>query len=100
MTCRVEFPSRKSAPVLTVPIAALREDGEPGTQPGNGTSGTVLVVRDGIASLRQVQLGDANDSRQEIRRGLSAEDLIVVPASGQPSLQPGTRVRVIAYERG
>ncbi|ALN93645.1 efflux RND transporter periplasmic adaptor subunit [Lysobacter gummosus] len=102
MTCRVEFPSRKSAPVLTVPIAALREEGEATTTAaaGKGNTGTVLVVRDGIASLREVQLGDANDSRQEIRRGLSAEDLIVVPASGQPSLRPGTRVRVISYERG
>ncbi|MGO4777573.1 efflux RND transporter periplasmic adaptor subunit, partial [Lysobacter sp. 2RAB21] len=100
MTCRVEFPSRKAAPVLTVPIAALREEGEAVPAAGKGNTGTVLVVRDGIASLREVQLGDANDSRQEIRRGLSAEDLIVVPASGQPSLQPGTRVRVISYERG
>ncbi|MGH8083530.1 MAG: efflux RND transporter periplasmic adaptor subunit, partial [Lysobacter sp.] len=101
MTCRVEFSSRKSAPVMTVPIAALRDDAiEPAKSSSAATTGAVLVVRDGIASLREVQLGEANESDQEIRKGLSAEDLIVVPAPGQPSLKPGTRVRVVAYERG
>ncbi|MGO1070345.1 efflux RND transporter periplasmic adaptor subunit [Lysobacter sp. CA199] len=97
MTCRVEFPSRKAAPVLTVPIAALREDA--GAAAG-GARGAVLVVSDGIASLREVQLGDANDTHQEIRKGLSTQDLIVVPAPGQPAPEPGTRVRVVSYERG
>ncbi|MEH6416116.1 efflux RND transporter periplasmic adaptor subunit [Pseudomonas sp. CGJS7] len=96
MTCRVEFPSRKAAPVLTVPIAALRED----AAAAGGARGAVLVVSDGVASLREVQLGDANDTHQEIRKGLSAKDLIVVPAPGQPAPEPGTRVRVVSYERG
>jgi RND family efflux transporter MFP subunit len=73
--------SRQAA--VTVPkVAVLNIDFNP----------TVFVVQDGVAHMRQVRVGIADQNKVEILTGVSAGELCVVV--GNQALQDGSHVRV------
>lgn len=60
-------------PVLRIPASAV-------------VNGAVLVVEDGKAQKRTLQLGDTVDGKVEVRRGLiGGEDLILTPGNLKPN---------------
>ena len=56
-----------------------------------------FVVRDGIARVRELDLGGRSEGRVLVRRGLSPGDLLVV--AGQRDLADGARVTVVGDRR-
>jgi len=68
---------------IVVPVSALIE--------GSGTAFSVYVVKDSIVALKQVGVGERNDSVAEIISGLNVGDLVV--NFGQQNIKDGTKVR-------
>lgn len=67
--------------VLTVPTAALFR--------GEG-NWAVFVVREGVAELRDVEIGQMNDSLAEVVAGLESGEIVIVYPSDR--VRPGARV--------
>jgi len=85
MSCDVDIITGQAKNVLTVPLAALVDD---------GSKHYVFVVRKGIAHKVQVRKGLANDTLVTITSGLSRGD--VVATSNLKMLRDGARVEVSA----
>lgn len=73
MTLSVEVETGRRAQALVLPLAALRGQ--------RGDQATVLVVQDGRARARQVQLGMRTVEAVEVSEGLHAGDLVLVGAN-------------------
>ena len=69
--------------VLRVPAAAVRRQGQ---------VSSVYVVRDGVAGLRLVQVGDSSSEGVEVLTGLDAGESIII--SPPPRLVDGAKVTV------
>lgn len=97
MSCRAEVFLAPAADVLSIPIAAVLSDDQPG---GGETRHFVYVTADAgngesPSPVRgvEVELGRADDEFQEAVGGLTADDLIVVgPSRTLRGLQDGDRV--------
>jgi len=93
MSCRAEIATRRddATPVLAVPVQAVRyEESQNRNEPGKAS---VMVVRDGRAALRTVELGLADDSHIEVTKGLESGDVVVTgPSRTLRFLREGDRV--------
>lgn len=84
MFARVEFSGRTSSPRVIIPREALV---------GSTKEPMVYVVKNGIARLRTVTVGQEVGNSLALDAGLTAEEQVVV--SGQINLQDSTQVTVI-----
>lgn len=83
MSARVSFVRHLDQAVL-VPKDAVLKDGE---------ESFVLVVAEGFAERRVVELGSAIGDRWHVRSGIGTEDDVIV--SGNEKLKPGSAVTVV-----
>lgn len=90
MTLSVDVEVSRRAGVLVVPVEMLRDASAP--EPW------VLVVEQGRTVQRKVQLGARGEGAIEVKAGLKAGELLLVP--GAKRLQPGVKVRVRAQGQG
>ena len=79
----VRITQSKPAPVVMIPANAVRSD---------GTSNSVFVIKDGIASQRMVQLGLLEGDMIEIKQGVATGETVAVGNIG--ALGDGMPVRV------
>lgn len=93
MSCRAEIATRRddAAPVLAVPVQAVRyEEAQNRNEPGKAS---LVVVRDGRAAMRVVELGLADDAHIEVTKGLEpGESVVTGPARTLRFLREGDRV--------
>ena len=95
MSCRAEISTRREGaePALAVPVQAVRYDREPGAAT---TQTSVLLLVNGKALRRTVEVGVADDAHIEVKRGLQAGDSgIVGPAKTLRFLKEGEPVRAL-----
>jgi HlyD family secretion protein len=88
MSADVEILVDRAEAVVRVPTAVVLERGE---------ESYVFVVMDGRLSRRTIQVGLGNWETTEVRSGLEAGDLVVLPAD-LGDLRDGAHVRVIEKE--
>ncbi len=84
MTLSVEVVTGERAHARLLPLAALR-----GEVPADAHTAQVLVVEDGRAALREVQLGLRTLDQVELAGGLAEGELVLL----DPSIAPGQRVK-------
>ncbi|CAG1017625.1 Macrolide export protein MacA [Burkholderiaceae bacterium] len=95
MSCRAEISTRREGaePALAVPVQAVRYDREPGAAT---TQTSVLLLVNGKALRRTVEVGVADDAHIEVKRGLQAGDSVIVgPAKTLRFLKEGEPVRAL-----
>lgn len=80
----VRITQSKPAPVVMIPASAVRSD---------GTSNSVFVIKDGIASQRMVQLGLLDGDMIEIKQGVTVDEVVAFGNIG--ALGDGMPVKVI-----
>ena len=90
MTLSVEVETARRDQALVLPLAALRPQ-------ANGQA-TVLVVTDGRARARSVQLGLRTLDAAEVLQGLAAGDTVVLRGDAQPEAR--VRGRTVAWQPG
>jgi len=93
MSCRAEISTRRigARSTLSVPLEAVQYE-EPVNR-GEATRARVYVIANGVAHVREVETGTADDSYIEILRGLRVSELVAVgPARGLRFLRDGDRV--------
>lgn len=79
MSCRTEIFGTRKVADLVVPIRAVQVEQD---RVGNKINYYVFVDRDGVAVRAPVDIGVSDDDSQEITRGLSAGDRVVVGPDG------------------
>jgi HlyD family secretion protein len=93
MSCRAEISTRRADAhsTLSVPVEAVRYE-EPVNR-GEVTHASVFVIKNGIAHIREVATGSADDAYIEILRGLTTgEQVAAGPARQLRFLREGDRV--------
>lgn len=77
MSCRAEIATRSegATPVLAVPVQAVRYDESPNRN--EPATASLVLVKEGRARLRNVEVGLADDSYIEITKGVEAGDEVV-----------------------
>jgi HlyD family secretion protein len=93
MSCRAEISTRRAGArsTLSVPVEAVHYE-EPVNR-GEMTRASVFVIQDGVAHMREVETGAADDAHIEILRGLRAADVVATgPARPLRFLREGDRV--------
>jgi RND family efflux transporter MFP subunit len=83
MSARVRF-VRELNRALLVPKDAVMADGD---------ARFVLLVRDGVAERRELELGSSIDDRYHVRSGLEGGESVIV--AGNEELEAGTAVQVV-----
>lgn len=94
MSCRAEIATRRvdAHPTLSVAVEAVHYE-EPVNR-GEATRASVFVIEAGVAHLREVETGAADDTHIEILHGLAAgEPVATGPARPLRFLRDGDRVR-------
>jgi HlyD family secretion protein len=94
MSCRAEILTRRADAhsTLSVPLEAVRY--EEIANRSLTTQASLFVIHDGVAHMREVETGAADDTYIEILRGLKANEPVVVGPSRQLRfLRDGDRVR-------
>jgi RND family efflux transporter MFP subunit len=84
MFCRIAFTSITATDALAIPRVALV---------GSVKNAEVFVVRNGIAHLQQIVVGNQTNEYLEVLNGLSEGDIVVT--SGQNNLVDKTRVLIV-----
>ncbi len=84
MTCNAIFSDGEVREVMGIPINSLV---------GGVQDPRVYVVKDEIATIKQVSLGQLQGDKVEILSGLSESDMVVL--SGQLSITDGSKVQII-----
>ncbi|HEY0856870.1 MAG TPA: efflux RND transporter periplasmic adaptor subunit [Albitalea sp.] len=101
MSCRAEISTRRSdaEDSMAVAVQAVRYD--PADDAGGASRTSVLAVADGKAVRRVVEVGAADDTHIEIRRGLrTGEQVIVGPSKTLRFLREGEAVRSTVQSAG
>jgi HlyD family secretion protein len=94
MSCRTEIYSTSKKAVLAAPIRAVLAEED---RVANKTSYYVFVNRDDIAVKVPVEVGVSDDDNQEIVRGLSAGDRVVVgPDRALRDLKDGDTIEAVS----
>jgi HlyD family secretion protein len=110
MSCRAEIFTKVKEDTIAVPIEAVLFEDAPsdndnvdtdtsnegvsiGISAAQGSTSHLFIIKDGIATRTQVELGISNDSLQEITSGITLGDRVVVgPARVLAKLEDGDQV--------
>ena len=93
MSCRAEIATRSddATPVLAVPVQAIRY--EESTSRNEPAKASLVVVKDGRATMRGIETGLADDAYLEVTKGVEGgEDIVTGPARTLRFLREGDRV--------
>ena len=110
MSCRAEIFTKVKEDTIAVPLEAVLFEDAPsdndnvdtdtsnegvsiGISAAQGSTSHLFIIKDGIATRTQVELGISNDSLQEITSGITLGDRVVVgPARVLAKLEDGDQV--------